>query len=367
MTVLKPRDELAAVVPYPVGASPEERQLASGFKHIFRMADNENPYGPSPFALEAAKQELARTAIYPDGSYASLLGALSRHHHLSNDHFAIGNGSDEIIRQLTRAYISKGDEAIMADCTFPRYRTNVLIEGGMPVLVPLKDGVHNLEAMYEQVTPKTKMIFVCNPNNPTGTIVDKEALLRFIDRIPPNIMIVIDEAYVEYVTPGCMIDAESILVNYKNCVFLRTFSKVHGLAGLRVGYGMMDPGLANELKKVKDVYQVNRISAAAAAASLNDQEHVIESASKNQTEREYLAKSLSRLGYKPLPSEANFLFIPVTFRALLLEKKFAEKGIFIKALSSPSYPEGLRISLGTRKENDVFLAELCSIAPERVI
>jgi histidinol-phosphate aminotransferase len=367
MSVIKPRDELAGVTPYPIGASPEDRQKTLGYERIIRMADNENPYGPSPLALEAAKHELTRTAIYPEGAYANLLRALSSHHGLTEGNFSIGNGSDEIIRQLTRAYISIGDEAIMADCTFPRYRTNVLIEGGVPVTVPLKNGVHDLEAMLAHITPKTKMIFVCNPNNPTGTIVKKETLLGFIDDIPAHIMVVIDEAYAEYVTPGYLIDAEAILSKYKNCVFLRTFSKMHGLAGLRVGYGMMDESISGELKKVKDVYNVNRIGAAAAAASLTDLKHVAESAEKNKVERKYLSERLSALGLQPLPSEANFLFIPVSFPALQLEKKLAEKGIFVKALSSSTYPEGLRIAMGKREENDSLLAEINAFTTEGVV
>ncbi|WP_197277501.1 histidinol-phosphate transaminase [Bacillus sp. FJAT-27245] len=367
MATIKARDELASVIPYPLGPPPETKQNELGFSRIIRMGDNENPYGASPRALEAAKRELEMISCYPDGTYSRLYKALSDFHGLPEGYFTVGNGSDEVIRLLTRAFISRGDEAVMASCTFPRYKTNVLIEGGVPVEVPLVDGAHDLEGMMSKINGRTKMVFVCNPNNPTGTIVEKDALVQFISNVPGNVLIVIDEAYVEYVTPGAMNDAKAILDLYRNVVVLRTFSKIHGLAGLRVGYGMMDPGIAVELQKVRDVFNVNRVGAAAAEASLADNAFVAASAVKNKGEREYAASRLTEMGFKVLPSEANFLFVLLKESARMVEASLAEKGIFVKAISAPGYQNALRVALGCREDNDLFLDTIRTFATEGVL
>lgn len=367
MATIKPRDELSPVIPYPLGPPPEIMQKQLGFSRIIRMGDNENPYGASPLALEAAKNELGAVSCYPDGTYSRIYTALSGFHGLPESHFIVGNGSDEVIRLLTRAFISHGDEAVMASCTFPRYKTNVLIEGGVPVEVPLADGVHDLEGMMDRFCGRTKMVFVCNPNNPTSTIVDKEKLARFITDVPKNIMVVIDEAYVEYVTPDAMNDAKPILEKHPNVVILRTFSKIHGLAGLRIGYGMMAPEIAGELRKVKDVFNVNRAGAAAAVASLADTAFIEASADNNRIEREYVANRLAGMGFTVLPSEANFLFVLLTESALAVEASLASKGIFVKGISAPGYPNALRVALGCREENDAFLEAIRTFAAEGVV
>ncbi|WP_181884610.1 histidinol-phosphate transaminase [Neobacillus piezotolerans] len=367
MATIKARDELVSLLPYPLGPPPETMQTKLGFSRIIRMGDNENPYGASPFALEAAKKELESVSRYPDGTYSRLYNALGEFHGLPEGFFIVGNGSDEVIRLLTRAFIGHGDEAVMASCTFPRYKTNVLIEGGIPVEVPLANGAHDLEGMMAQIGRKTKMVFVCNPNNPTGTIVEKNALAQFISDMPKNVMIVVDEAYVEYVTLGEMNDAKTILEKQPNVVILRTFSKIHGLAGLRIGYGMMAPEIAGELRKVKDVFNVNRVGAAAAAASLADKAFIAESAEKNCLEREYVANCLAGMGFTVLPSEANFLFVLLKESSLAAEASLAEKGIFVKGLAAPGYPNALRVALGCREENDAFLKALRSFAAEGVV
>ncbi|WP_059170614.1 histidinol-phosphate transaminase [Bacillus sp. FJAT-27445] len=367
MATIKARDELASVIPYPLGPPPENLQEELGFPRIIRMGDNENPYGASPFALEAVKKELDSINRYPDGTYSRLYKSLSSFHGLSEGYFTVGNGSDEVIRLITRAFISRGDEAVMASCTFPRYKTNVLIEGGIPVEVPLVDGIHDLDGMLSSVSARTKMVFVCNPNNPTGTIVDKDALAQFISAVPENVLIVVDEAYVEYVRPGAMNDAKSILEKHRNVVILRTFSKIHGLAGLRIGYGMMCPGISENLAKVRDVFNVNRAGAAAAAASLGDVCFIAESAEKNKLEREYVTKRLEEIGYQSLPSEANFLFVPLNEPGGLIELTLAGQGIFVKAISAPGYPGAFRAALGTREENDRFLGAIRSFQTEGVM
>ena len=367
MATIKARDELGSVNPYPLGPPPEEIQKELGFTRIIRMGDNENPYGSSPKAREAAKSALESCSVYPDGTYSHLYSELSRYHGLPDDHFIVGNGSDELIRLLTRAYIAKGDEAVMADCTFPRYKTNVLIEGGTPVEVPLLDGVHDLKGMLGKISAKTKMIFVCNPNNPTGTIVNKKDLRDFCEQVPDHVIIVMDEAYFEYVEQGAMMDAKVVLGQYKNAVILRTFSKIHGLAGLRIGYGMMNLKIVDELKKVRDVFNVNRIGAAAAAASLTDKSFLEMSAEKNRIERNFVSQRLSEMGYFVLPSQANFIFIKINEPARLAETVLARKGIFVKGISAPGFPSALRVALGSREENECFLEAIREFTVEGVI
>ncbi|WP_231575020.1 histidinol-phosphate transaminase [Bacillus sp. B-jedd] len=367
MANINARDELGSVIPYPLGPPPEEIQKEQGFTRIIRMGDNENPYGSSPKAREAAEKALESCSFYPDGTYSHLFSELGRYHGLPEDNFIVGNGSDEIIRLLTRAYIGKGDEAVMADCTFPRYKTNVLIEGGQPVEVPLLHGVHDLKGMLGKISTKTKMVFVCNPNNPTGTIVKKDYLREFCEQVPEHVMIVLDEAYFEYVEQGAMTDAKVVLGQYKNAVILRTFSKIHGLAGLRIGYGMMAPEIVGELKKVRDVFNVNRIGAAAAAASLTDKSFLEMSAARNRIERDFVSRNLSKMGYIVLPSEANFVFVKINEPARQAEAALARKGIFVKGISAPGFPNALRVALGTREENERFLEAIREFTVEGVI
>lgn len=364
MTKIIAREEIMEIKPYALGKSLEEIKTDYNLQVIRKMSDNENVYGCSTQVEEALRENINKIYYYPDGTTSTLISKLGSFYNLPVSQFIIGNGSEEMIRLLTRAYIRHGDEAIMADITFPRYETNVVIEGGKPIKVPLSNGVHNLDRMFEAITIKTKMVFVCNPNNPTGTIVGREELFDFIKRIPENILVVVDEAYYEYVMTEDYLETLPLLRNFPNLIVLRTFSKIYGLAGLRVGYGIMSEDIVTELVKVKDVFNVNQLAQQAASVALLDQDFIEECARKNAEERVYVSKALDALGMQVFPSETNFLFVcskkPVVTSLM-------EKGFIVRGLRMPGWEESFRVTLGTRKDNNAFIEMIRQFLKESVV
>ncbi|MEH7393154.1 histidinol-phosphate transaminase [Bacillus sp. JJ1474] len=355
MVKIKTKSILEEIQSYPLGLSPDEIKEKYNLNRVWKMSDNENVYGCSPKVKEAIHQHLQTLHLYPDGNTSELVSGLAYFYNLEEDQFFAGNGSDEIIRLLTRAYINKGDEALMADITFPRYETNVVIEGGTAVKVPLANGIHNLSAMLDMITPKTKMIFICNPNNPTGTIVGKEELNNFIENIPENVLIVLDEAYYEYATTEQYLQSIPILEAHPNLIILRTFSKIYGLAGLRVGYGMMHPSIVKELNKVKEVFNVNQLAQAAAVRAIEAQEFITECAEKNAKERIFITEQLRKLELEFFPSEANFLFV---YSQYSLSKGLISNGFLVRPMKLSGYADAFRFTLGTRADNVAFLQAL---------
>ncbi|MBP2242320.1 histidinol-phosphate aminotransferase [Cytobacillus eiseniae] len=361
---IQTRRVIEGIRSYPLGDSPEEIKEKYNLKVVRKMSDNENIYGCSSQVKEAIINNMHNLYLYPDGTTAKLINQLSSYYQLNKDQFLIGNGSEEIIRLLTRAYINDGDEAIMAATTFPRYETNVVIEGGLSIAVPLQNGVHDLLAMYKKITKKTKMIFICNPNNPTGTIVGKEELLRFIQMIPSNILIILDEAYYEYVSSSNYLESISLLNTYSNLVILRTFSKIYGLASLRVGYGMMHSEIVRELQKVKEVFNVNQLAQLAAECALDDKSFIIDCKKKNERERVYVCEQLRELGLGYFPSETNFIYV---YTDQLVSEKLITNGLIVRQMKLTGYADAFRITLGTREDNDFFLAVLKRLCNEKVV
>ncbi|MCP3772763.1 histidinol-phosphate transaminase [Paenibacillus sp. MZ04-78.2] len=356
------RKEIADVTPYVAGKPIEEVQRELKLDRVIKLASNENPYGCSRLATEAVERELSQISLYPEASGPMLLQKLANRFGLESGNVILGAGSDELIRLLTRAFNSTGDEAIMADVTFPRYETNVTIEGGVPVTIPLIEGVHNLEGMLAAVTEKTKIMFVCNPNNPTGTIVGKAALLAFIENVPKHIMIVVDEAYCEYVEDSEYLDTVPLLSEFPNLVILRTFSKIYGLAALRVGYALAHPTIVRNLHKVRDSFNTSRLSQAAALAALDDEDFVTTCRQKNKTERAYLQNELDAAGLRYFPSHGNFIMVHFPdhtgddiFQRLL------RQGIIVRPGNLLGYPQTVRVTIGDSEQNQAFIAALRNI------
>ncbi|MDP4162896.1 MAG: histidinol-phosphate transaminase [Bacillota bacterium] len=365
--MIKPRIQLEGMIPFHPGESTEDLKIRYQLSSIDKMSDNENPYGTSPNVKEAIKKNLDNLNFYPSGNCSKLVNLLAEYHQQPIDRFIIGNGSDELIHLLARAYINPGDEAVMADATFPRYQTNVLIEGGRAVTVPLKEGFHDLDGLVKEINEQTKLVFICNPNNPTGTIVGRQNLLSFIQTVPPDVLIVVDEAYAEYVTSIDYLETTSVLDQYPNLVVLRTFSKIYGLAGLRVGYGMMHPDIAKELTKAKDVFNVNYLGELAAMTALEDQDFIKQSSFTNAEQREYLYNQLQRAGLSPFPSETNFLFIPLKDPSSELYEALLKNGLLVKMMSLPGIPYGMRVTLGTKEVNQRFLQVMNFFSKESVV
>lgn len=355
---ISPKKQLQGIKPYPLGMTLEEIQKSYGPSNLRKRSDNENVYGYSAKVAEVLRNTVHMLSQYPDGNTQKLIKQLALKHQLSKEYFLIGNGSEELIRLLTRAYISNGDEAIMADVTFPIYRSNVIIEGGSPVLVPLVDGVHHLEGILEAINEKTKMIFICNPNNPTGTCVDPNNFLIFVQKVPSHVLVILDEAYKEYMEQDQQIDSTSLLIKHTNLVILRTFSKVYGLAALRVGYGMMNPFILEQLVKVKEVFNVNGLAQQAAITALTDQAFISNCAEKNHTERDYLSKHLNAMNISFYLSQTNFLFIYNLRDAASLNDSMLHTGLVARFFPFPQFNGCMRYTLGNREDQDDLLSVL---------
>ncbi|MGE7594467.1 histidinol-phosphate transaminase [Peribacillus frigoritolerans] len=357
-TKIPVRQNIESISPYVSGKPIEEVQRELGLETIVKLASNENPFGYSPLAKEAMLNEMGQTSFYPEGMAPALAEKLARNLNINKDHIILGNGSDEVIRLLTRTYIQQNDEVIMADVTFPRYETNVLIDGGTPVKIPLTNGVHDLQGMYEAITEKTRMIFVCNPNNPTGTIVQKEKLRSFIEKVPKHILLIVDEAYYEYVDDAEYLETLPLLNMHSNLVILRTFSKIYGLAALRIGYGLMDASIIQELVKVKEPFNTNRLAQAAAFASLDDHPFVENCVRKNEEGRRYLENELSKMGLTFFPSHANFLMVKLNQPGKDIFEKLLIQGVIIRSGHLLGYENTIRVTIGTPLENERFIASL---------
>ncbi|HET9574917.1 MAG TPA: histidinol-phosphate transaminase, partial [Nitrospira sp.] len=274
--------DIAALSPYLPGKPIEELQRELGLTRVIKLASNENALGPSPKALAVINDSTATLHRYPDGGAFRLREALADRWKVTSDHIILGNGSDEILGLLARTFLSPGDEAVMADHTFVIYKMEVMAAHGKAVTVPLKQWRHDLTAMADAVTARTRLLFLCNPNNPTGTMVSAEEVARLLARVPEQVVVVFDEAYFEYVRSSAFPDSMAYVKQGRNAIVLRTFSKIYGLAGLRIGYGVTTPEITNLLNRVRPPFNANSIAQRAALAALGDDEHVAKSRAVNQ-------------------------------------------------------------------------------------
>lgn len=354
----KTRKRVEEIAPYVLGKSINEIKAELGLSDIRKLSENENIYGCSPKVKEYLSSGGNDIYLYPDGMAQELTEKTSEFLNVNPNQLVFGNGSDEVIRLLTRAYINEGDEAVMADVTFPRYQTNVFLEGGSPVIVPLVEGVHDLKGMRALITDRTKMVFVCNPNNPTGTINGKGELLEFLESVPSNVLVIVDEAYVEYVSTEDYLQCIPLLDRFDNLIVLRTFSKIYGLAGLRIGFGVMNEEIATQLRKVKDVFNVSRLAQGAAVAALEDQEFISNCARQNEEGRKYLEAEFKKIGLSYFPSQSNFIMVDCGIRGDIAAAGLLKHGIIVRAGTLLGYPTTVRVTIGTDSDNQIFIKGL---------
>ena len=345
---------------YEPGKPIEEtaRELGAEPDQIIKLASNENPLGPSPRALVAMRSTLETAHLYPDGGGYYLRDALARSLGVSREHLILGAGSNEIIEFLGHAFLDRGDDIVTSEHAFVVYRLVAAVFGANTIEVPSRDFGHDLDAMAAAITPKTRLIFVANPNNPTGTLAKQDEIGRFIEKIPPNIVVVIDEAYYEYLDNPP--DSLRFIRAGRNVVALRTFSKIQGLASLRIGYGIARPELIQALHKVRQPFNVTGIAQAAALASLGDEEHRRETKRVTDQGRAYLQDEFTAMNLPFVPSAGNFVLVKVgdgakVFRALL------ERRIIVRALKGYKLPEWVRVSVGTMEQNRRCIAALKEI------
>jgi histidinol-phosphate aminotransferase len=348
---------IASLVPYVPGKPIDELERELGIPRAIKLASNENPLGPSPKAMAVLAGAAATLHRYPDGGAYRLRAALADRYKLSSDHVILGNGSDEILGLLARAFLSPGDEAVMADQTFVIYKMEVTAAHGKPVIVPLKQWRHDLQAMADAITARTRLIFICNPNNPTGTMVTAADVHAFMQRVPDDAIVVFDEAYYEYVQDRDFPDSLSWVLQQRNAIILRTFSKIYGLAGLRVGYGLTTPEIAGYLNRVRPPFNVNTMAQGAALAALHDDEHVARSRVLNASEMATVKAGLVALGFQPLPSQANFLFFDVGRDGSVVFDALLRRGIIVRHIEGRL----LRVTIGLPEENRYFLDALKNV------
>ncbi|MCS6887824.1 MAG: histidinol-phosphate transaminase [Chloroflexus sp.] len=340
--------------------APPPRLAPAGPPPI-RMAANENPLGPSPRAVAAVQAALAEIHRYPDASGAALKHALAARVDLSPAHVMLGNGSDELIMLICHAMLGEGDEAVLAQGSFISYARRIHAQGAIARQIPLRAMAHDLPAMAAAITPRTRLVFVCNPNNPTGTTVGAAELLAFIEQIPNDTLIVVDEAYIEFVTrPDFPNLLPLIRGGRDNLLLLRTFAKIHGLAGLRLGYAFGAPDLIAYLERARPVFNVNALAQIAGLAALDDTGHLERSLAHAARSRAVLTDGLRELGLTVIPGETNFVAVAVTDDQAIATA-LAQRGVLVTPLSGWGLPGWIRISFGTDEENYACIAALRAI------
>ena len=342
--------------PYQPGKPIEELERELGIQGSIKLASNENPIGPSPKAIEAIRAAAEGVNRYPDGASFRLREALSGRLGIETNQLVFGAGSDEILELIAKCFLGPGDEAVFAWPSFAMYPIVVKGMGAKPLTVPLDvDLVHDLPAMAAAIGERTRVVFVCNPNNPTGTSVGAEAFDRFAAVLPEGVILVVDEAYFEYVRRDDFPDALGWVARRPGTAILRTFSKIYGLAGLRVGYGVMDPELAGYLERARHPFNVNLLGEAAALAALDDVEHVERTLRVNREGAEDLSRELRALGIEVWPTDANFLLAKPgagSYERLLRE------GVIVRPMAGFGLPEHVRITIGTPTENEKLVKAL---------
>ncbi len=349
------RKSIDKLKPYIPGRAAEEVQRELKIPSVVKLASNENPLGPSSLALDIIQRRLKDISIYPDQNSIELKEVLAKRLEVDVSNLIIGNGSDEIMLLAAATFLTAGEEAIISRNTFSTYEFCTRLMDGEPSFVDLKDYTYNLEGFAKAITNKTKLVWLCNPNNPTGTIFTQKQLDSFLNKIPKNAIVVIDEAYNEYVESPEYPTSIKYVKEGQNVIVLRTFSKIYGLAGLRVGYGIAKTGLIKYLSLVKLPFNVNRIAQAAAVAALDDKEHLKKSLKNNQEGKKYLYSELDKMGLNYLKTEANFIWIDVKTSADALFMRMMREGVIVRPLSSFDMLEAIRVTIGTPEQNKRFI------------
>ncbi len=352
------RKEVSKLKPYVPGKSAKEVEMELKISSVIKLASNENPLGPSPKALELIQKRLKDVAIYPDQTYIELRDALAKKLGIDKECLIIGNGSDEIMQLSAATFLSAGEEALMSENTFSTYEFATRLFDGNPVFVPLKDYKYDLPGFAGALSNKTKLVWLCNPNNPTGTIFSKKELDEFLLTLPKSVIVVIDEAYSEYVETSDYPKSIEYVKKGLNVIVLRTFSKIYGLAGLRVGYGIAKPEIIKYLNLTKLPFNVNRVAAAGALAAMEDKDFVAKSRKMNSEGKKYLYSRLDGLKLKYLKTEANFVFADVGRNTDKVFMELMKQGVIIRPLSSFGFGEAIRVTIGTEAQNKRFIEAL---------
>lgn len=364
---IKIAENIAEIIPYPPGKPLDELEREYGITNAIKMASNENPWGPSPRVVRALRSELLNLHRYPDGSCYYLVQALAKKLGLDPGEIVVGNGSNEVIEFLVKAFMKEGEEAITSHPSFLMYQKFVQIRGGVNYAVPLKNMSHDLETIKAMVSSKTRLIFLDNPNNPTGTAVAPVDLYQFLSDIPESVIVVLDEAYVDFMDTSLQVDIFSLVRNTKGrcpLVSLRTFSKAYGLSGLRVGYGIMVKEIADCLHKVRQPFNVNTMAQVGALAALDDEEYFQKTVAMTRQGLDFLSSEVSRMGCTSYQSHTNFFLIDVNGNADRIYQAMLSRGVIIRSMSSYGFENCIRVTIGTEEENKRFVKSLAECLGE---
>ena len=349
-----------ALSPYQAGKPIDELKREYGVSDVIKLASNENPLGPSPKVLSAIKNELDELSRYPDGNGFDLKTALAEKHSVDTKQITLGNGSNDLLEILTRAFVTPEHEIIFSQHAFVVYPIVTQAVGAKAVVVPAKDWGHDLDAMQKAITDKTRVIFIANPNNPTGTWLSEKSLVSFLQAVPKNVLVVLDEAYFEFadLAEPDYPDGIELTQQFSNLIVTRTFSKAHGLAGLRVGYSVSDSQVADALNRVRQPFNVNSLALKAAEVAVSDIEYLKNGLILNAEGMKYLVSAFEEMKLSYIPSVANFICVNVGENSMKIYDELLYEGVIVRPVANYEMPEYLRITIGTDNENRRFISAL---------
>lgn len=360
-------ENIEQITPYPPGKPLDELEREYGITDSIKLASNENAWGPSPKAIEAIQTSLGDLHRYPDGSGYYLTQAIAERFDVQPEEVVLGNGSNEIIEFLVKSFVREGDEVITSHPSFLMYQKFVQVRGGVNKVIPLNDMHHDLDAIVDSVTDKTRLIFLDNPNNPTGTFITPKGLESFFQRIPESVIVVLDQAYVDFMEEEIQGDIKVLIDDIQGrcpVVLLRTFSKAYGISGLRVGFGLMSASIAGCLHKVRQPFNINSLALVGAQAALADDVYFDKVISETRSGMQSLMEAVGKLGCTSYPSQTNFFLIDVKGNANDLYTAMLYKGVIVRSMNAYGFPTCIRITVGTREENERFVRALADCLKE---
>lgn len=355
--IINPRPNIYSIPLYEPGKPIEEIKRLFKLGRVIKLASNENPLGPSPRAVKAIGPLLQDLNRYPDGSGFYLKRALARCYNLTPGNIILGNGTNEVIHMINLAFVRKGDEVIFGSPSFVVYEMEGLLQEARIIKVPLKNFRFDLKTMSTRLTPRTRLVFIANPNNPTGTFVNRDEVNAFMKCVPAEVLVVFDEAYAEYAPSALFPRTLDYVVRKRNIIILRTFSKIYGLAGLRIGYGLAPAPIITALEHVRQPFNTNTLAQKAAVAALNDHNHLKKNLRLNQEGLNYLTGEFDRLGLDYVPSAANFILVRVGKRAGDIFQRLLRNGVIVRPFGG-ELSSHLRVTIGTPEENEFFIKKL---------
>jgi histidinol-phosphate aminotransferase len=350
---------------YQAGKSIEEVREEYGLEKIVKLASNENPLGPAIQVIDTIQSEAKNISLYPDSDSRELKAALAEKYQLDQEKIFLGNGSDEILDLLMTLILKSGDEVIQGDPSFIKYELSIKSRGGNNIKVPLDENYrHDLKAMESKITDQTKAILICNPNNPTGTMLKKEEIESFLERISDEILVIVDQAYHEYITAEDHFDGVELLDKHSNLMLMRTFSKVYGLAGMRIGYALADSELIDYLNRIRGPFNVNRLAQKAAVTALKSESHLEICQNLNEKEKNFLYQKFEELDLDYIKTEANFVMVNTGMPADEVFEKLQQEGVIIRSGKQFGMDTWIRVTIGTRADNEYFIRKLKALLLE---